>query len=133
MQVKSIKVTDYSTGKEYVYSDRSGTWQSIDSVGGKVNPKGTPGSGPEVGSSSPAPDPTQAPSSSTQGMQTTSGAGTPSEYPWIPGSPSTLETEVASITSLAGLPSSWIITDTGRATTPSTAAVSELNPLGLFS
>ena len=37
MYVKSIKVTDYSTGKEYKYGDNSGSWQSIVAVDGKVN------------------------------------------------------------------------------------------------
>jgi len=37
MYVKSISVTDYSTGSQYQYSDRSGTWESIQAVGGKVN------------------------------------------------------------------------------------------------
>jgi len=29
MYVKSVEVEDYSTGKEYVYTDRSGSWESI--------------------------------------------------------------------------------------------------------
>ncbi|TGZ76961.1 hypothetical protein EX30DRAFT_224118 [Ascodesmis nigricans] len=37
MLVKSIYVQDYSSGKEYVYGDKSGSWQSIKSVGGTVN------------------------------------------------------------------------------------------------
>ncbi|KAL1957102.1 hypothetical protein VTO42DRAFT_6360 [Malbranchea cinnamomea] len=37
MYVRSIRVTDYSTGSEYVYSDGTGTWQSIRSIGGQVN------------------------------------------------------------------------------------------------
>ncbi|KKZ66887.1 hypothetical protein EMCG_07383 [[Emmonsia] crescens] len=37
MQVKSIKVTDYSTGKQYEYTDKTGSWQSIKAVDGKVN------------------------------------------------------------------------------------------------
>lgn len=32
MYVKSVNVTDFGTGKEYVYSDRSGSWQSIKAV-----------------------------------------------------------------------------------------------------
>ncbi|OJD19528.1 hypothetical protein AJ78_00499 [Emergomyces pasteurianus Ep9510] len=46
MQVKSIKVTDYSTGKQYEYTDRTGTWQSIKAVDGKVNSR-SPGDGIE--------------------------------------------------------------------------------------
>jgi beta-glucanase (GH16 family) len=32
MYVKSMQITDYSSGKEYVYSDRSGDWESIKAV-----------------------------------------------------------------------------------------------------
>ncbi|OAX81861.1 hypothetical protein ACJ72_03798 [Emergomyces africanus] len=44
MQVKSIKITDYSTGKQYEYTDKTGTWQSIKAVDGKVNGR-SPGDG----------------------------------------------------------------------------------------
>ncbi|KAK3498467.1 concanavalin A-like lectin/glucanase domain-containing protein [Neurospora crassa] len=37
MTVKSVMVSDYSTGKSYRYGDTSGTWQSIIAEGGKVN------------------------------------------------------------------------------------------------
>jgi len=37
MQVQSVAVTDYSTGKQYKYGDSSGTWQSIQAVDGAVN------------------------------------------------------------------------------------------------
>lgn len=37
MVVRSAVVTDYSTGKKYVYGDSSGTWQSIRSEGGEIN------------------------------------------------------------------------------------------------
>lgn len=37
MHVKSIIVTDYSTGDEYKYKDNSGSWESIEAVGGSVN------------------------------------------------------------------------------------------------
>ncbi|PTB65332.1 glycoside hydrolase family 16 protein [Trichoderma citrinoviride] len=37
MMVQSITVSDYSTGKQYVYGDTSGSWQSIQAVGGQVN------------------------------------------------------------------------------------------------
>lgn len=35
--MKSIAVQDYSTGKEYVYGDQSGSWNSIQSVDGAIN------------------------------------------------------------------------------------------------
>ncbi|PKS05401.1 hypothetical protein jhhlp_008777 [Lomentospora prolificans] len=37
MYVKSMVVTDYSTGDEYVYGDKSGAWTSIKAVNGVVN------------------------------------------------------------------------------------------------
>jgi beta-glucanase (GH16 family) len=37
MVVRSAAITDYSTGKKYTYGDTSGTWQSIQSEGGKIN------------------------------------------------------------------------------------------------
>ncbi|KAI5287614.1 hypothetical protein KEM54_005871 [Ascosphaera aggregata] len=36
MTVKSLYVEDYSKGKEYVYGDRSGDWESIEIVEGKA-------------------------------------------------------------------------------------------------
>jgi beta-glucanase (GH16 family) len=40
MYVKSVKVTDYGCADTYVYSDRSGSYQSIKSVGGCEGGKG---------------------------------------------------------------------------------------------
>jgi beta-glucanase (GH16 family) len=37
MLVQRVVITDYSTGKEYKYSDTSGSWESIEAVDGKVN------------------------------------------------------------------------------------------------
>ncbi|KAI1106647.1 concanavalin A-like lectin/glucanase domain-containing protein [Jackrogersella minutella] len=37
MSVKSVKITDYSTGSSYSYGDTSGSWQSIKSNGGSIN------------------------------------------------------------------------------------------------
>ncbi|KAM3444037.1 hypothetical protein NHJ13734_001636 [Beauveria thailandica] len=37
MAVKSLRVTDYSTGKQYRYKDTSGSWESIEAVDGQVN------------------------------------------------------------------------------------------------
>lgn len=41
MYIKSLIVSDYSTGKEYEYSDTSGDWSSIVAVDGKVNGRKT--------------------------------------------------------------------------------------------
>jgi len=51
MYLKSIHVTDYSTGSKYSYSGTSGTWQSIVSTGGQINSEGN---GTPVSSSAPA-------------------------------------------------------------------------------
>ncbi|KAE8148073.1 putative transglycosidase, GH16 family [Aspergillus avenaceus] len=37
MYLKSLKVTDYSTGTKYKYTDQTGSWQSIEAEGGSVN------------------------------------------------------------------------------------------------
>lgn len=37
MYIKSLVVSDYSTGDEYSYSDQTGSWESIKSKGGEVN------------------------------------------------------------------------------------------------
>lgn len=50
MIVKDIWVQDYSSGTEYVYTDKSGSWQSIQAVNGKV------GAGPQTGAGNDIPD-----------------------------------------------------------------------------
>lgn len=37
MDIKSIIAVDYSSGSQYKYNDQSGSWTSIESVGGEVN------------------------------------------------------------------------------------------------
>lgn len=37
MAVQRITITDYSTGDEYRYTDNSGSWESIEAVGGEIN------------------------------------------------------------------------------------------------
>ncbi|KAK3180615.1 transglycosylase [Lecanicillium sp. MT-2017a] len=37
MLVKSVSISDYSTGKEYKYKDTSGSWESIEAVDGAIN------------------------------------------------------------------------------------------------
>nr|KAK5442925.1 transglycosylase [Exophiala xenobiotica] len=51
MYLKSVHVTDYSTGSQYSYSGTSGTWQSIVSTGGQINSEGN---GTPVSSSAPS-------------------------------------------------------------------------------
>ena len=42
MRIRNMTVADYSRGSHYIYSDRSGTWQSIQAIGGMVNPAPPP-------------------------------------------------------------------------------------------
>ena len=46
MDVKSVRVSDYSSGKQYTYGDHSGTWQSIKSVAGNSTIADTVNAGP---------------------------------------------------------------------------------------
>jgi hypothetical protein len=93
MYVKSISVTDYSTGSQYTYTDHSGTWQSIKAVGGSVNGNGQSA----VPVSTAAADPPATTSvTGTQPIPFTgthrdaSSSGTSSVFPWVSGSTSVL-------------------------------------------
>lgn len=124
MFVKSIKVTDYSTGKEYVYKDMTGKWESIEAVGGKVNKSGKPGSGPKVESSTLPSSPS---TSAHAPVPTVPGGGIGNPQAPSTGPSHTLTNGPSStMTSLVGLPSSWIVTETGTGgvVTPTSAAVS---------
>ena len=126
-QVRSIAVTDYSTGTQYTYGDTTGNWQSIKAAGGSVNSAGSSGSSAAAASApavtavsngSPLPfDGTHRDTSSTY--------VTPSVYPWVAG-PSTLQTSTSTATSIPGLPSEWTVSASGKVVPPSAAPVSEL-------
>lgn len=126
MQVKSLAVTDYSTGTQYVYSDTSGSWQSIRAVGGTVNSGGGSGASP-AGSAAPAITSTSnsapMPFEGTH-RDSSSTYITPNVYPWVAGA-TTLQTSASSATALAGLPSGWVVTSSGKVVPPSAASVSE--------
>lgn len=121
MQVRSIAVSDYSTGTQYRYSDTSGNWQSIAAVGGSVNP----GSGSQVDAAAPA-------ITSASNGQPIPFEGThkdtttlvrPSVYPWVPDA-TTLSTATARYSNYPGLPSGWIVSSSGKVVPPSSAPVS---------
>ena len=127
--MKSLSVTDYSTGTSYTYGDKSGSWESITSDGGTIN--GNIGAAPKEASSAPPVTSTAEsgplPWSGTH--KETSSFSTPSIYPWVPG-PTTMSTETAS--SYPGLPSGWTINSSGHAIPPSAAPVSEHTPYFLW-
>lgn len=122
MVVKSLAVTDYSTGTQYTYGDRSGSWQSIQAAGGSVKSTGsssTDTAAPAITSTTsggPMPfEGTHADPSSTY--------ATPSVWPWVSG-PSTLTSSVSAVTSIPGLPAGWTVSGSGKVVPPSSAPVS---------
>ncbi len=111
MVVKSIAVTDYSTGTQYSYSGTSGTWQSIQSQGGKISGTGSKAVGPvEAGSSSSASsESAPLPFSGThKEAAVTTHANV---YPWVA---STLATSTTAPTSYPNLPSGYKVGANGR-------------------
>ena len=126
MYVKSVKVTDYSTGSQYTYGDTSGTWGSIRSQGGKINSNGngTPAS------SGDAPAVTSAVSGTAplafDPSESASAYATRTGWPWsMDSATATLVTAVSGgYTSIAGLPSGWTVSDSGKVIPPSVGATS---------
>ncbi len=127
MYVKSVKVTDYSTGSQYSYGDMSGTSGSIRSQGGQINGKGsgTPvsyGNAPAVTSAVSGTVPLAFdPSGSSSVYATRTG------WPWVmtDGATATLVTEISTAyTSIAGLPSGWTVSNDGKVYPPNSGATS---------
>ena len=83
MYMKSMTVTDYSTGNSYSYGDQSGSWKSITADGGKVN--GNSDAEPKSTESAPAVtatvDSVPIPWSGTH--KQTSSFVTPNVWPWV--------------------------------------------------
>ena len=130
MQVKSISATDYSTGTQYKYTGSDGTYQSIEAVGGSVNPKGGKASGagvnaPEVSTTS---NTGLMPFSGTH-KQESSSVQQPNAGDW---SPTTLQTS-GTPTTYPGLPDGWTVTSSGKVLPPSAAPVSKPASLQSFS
>jgi hypothetical protein len=108
MMVQSISITDYSTGKQYVYSNNSGTWQSIQAVGGKINGNANGQSGLTVTAtaSTPSSDPSIVLSIPVGGIGTdkTQATATQTDFAWLDGVSATGES----------IPSGWHINPNGR-------------------
>lgn len=120
MQVKSLKVADYSTGSTYSYGDTSGTWKSIKSNGGVIYSGGNV----PVNSDSPqiTATATGAPLPFTP-SRTSSDYERPSVYPWVPDTSSA--TPEPTFGNYPGLPSGWTVSDSGKVLPPSSAPVSK--------
>ncbi|RDL34667.1 uncharacterized protein BP5553_07795 [Venustampulla echinocandica] len=121
MSVQSIAVTDYSTGTQYKYGDTSGSWQSIQAVGGKVN--GNEGSAGAPVSSAAVPAVSSASVTIPAGFGNShTDTAHQTGWPWV-ASPTGMSTATAANTAIAGVPSGWIITSEGKIVPVNSAAV----------
>src|SRR5947207_1537818 len=128
-----MKIVDYSTGTQYKYTGTDGSWQSIQAIGGSVNPHGSGGSvdaastaaanAPVVTSASPSiPMP-------FGGTHKDTSSAVHTGYPWV-GDATTLSTATTTYPSTyPGLPSGWTVSDSGKVVPPSSAPVSTPSPL----
>jgi beta-glucanase (GH16 family) len=118
MVVRSLMVQDYSTGTQYVYGDRTGTWQSIKAVGGTVfsgsnKPVANAPSITAVASGQPIPFTPRETDTYTR----------PNVYPWVPGT--TAAAPQPTFANYPGLPAGWSVSDSGKVVPPSSAPVSK--------
>lgn len=130
MTVQSVAVTDYSTGTQYKYGDTSGTWGSIQAVGGKIN--GNSGGAASTIASADIPAVTSASPSIPAGVGDTHGStATRTGWPWVATTLSTVSGTSTSV--VAGVPSGWVITASGKIVPASSAAVRKLAVLPVIS
>lgn len=111
MVVKSIAVTDYSTGTQYSYSGTSGTWQSIQSEGGKISSSGSKAVGPVEAGSSSSSTSESAPLPFTGTHKGAEVTPDRSGYPWVA---TTLATSTTAPTTYPNLPSGYKVGANGR-------------------
>ena len=108
MMVESIAVTDYSTGTQYSYSGTSGTWQSIESEGGKIGSSGGQAVAPVNADTSSGAAPIPFSGTHKDTAVTTRALD---EYPWVA---TTLATSTTAPTSYPNLPSGYKVGANGR-------------------
>lgn len=127
MVVQSLAVTDYSTGTAYKYTDTSGSWESIEAMGGEVN--GNLGSAATSIATADVPAITSASPSIPPGLGGTSkdDTSTMTGWPWV-ASATSKAAATSAYTSAAGIPSGWIITSSGKIVPVDSAAMSTVNP-----
>lgn len=130
MYLKSLKVTDYSTGNSYKYGDNSGSWQSIEADGGEVNGNSAAqtmtdvGPGPSITATA---DSGPIPFEGTH-RQTTSYTP-PNVYPWVPNPSSDGGSRDSPSTDLPG---GWQFAGSGHVQPPSRSSMSEHCPQSRF-
>jgi hypothetical protein len=119
MYMKKLVVTDYSTGNSYSYGDKSGTWESIVSNGGKIN--GNSADEPSETQSAPTVTSTASgipiPWSGTH--KETSTWTTPDSWPWV---------ATDSPSASTALPSGWE-SASRRILPPGSSSISERTPV----
>ncbi len=104
MTVKSILITDYSTGSKYTYGDTSGTWQSIQAVGGQINANAGNGA-PETVTATAAVASSLSPSVPAGGIgKGSSSTPTQTGWPWV----------ASSSSSSSSIPDGWVMTSSGK-------------------
>lgn len=106
MVVKSISISDYSTGKEYRYTDNSGSWESIEAVDGEINGNEGNVDGVSITGSAAAPTGTTGPRVPPGGIGTAEGEATVTQtgWPWDPDA----------TPEFGDAPDGWIITEEGK-------------------
>ena len=122
MVVKSIDISDYSTGTQYKYTGSSGNWQDIVAVGGQVGGNQDSAATSVVVAGVPSAT-SSSPSIPIGGFGGTSNTPIQTGWPWVP-SATTLAT-VAATSSIAGIPNGWTVSTSGKIVPASPAAVSE--------
>lgn len=130
MYLKSIKAQDYSTGTSYSYTGTTGSWSSIVANGGTVYTGSTGKNSVSVSSSPPISTASGAPIPLTTDAAASSVYATRTGYPWIIATASIITTtSKAPYTSIAGLPSGWTISSSGKVVPPSSGSTSQYAPL----
>lgn len=123
MVVQSLAITDYSTGTQYKYGNESGTWQSIEAVGGTIN--GNIGGAATTVATADVPAETSASPTippAFGGVPKDSTAGE-TGWPWVADA-TTLSTGTPAYTTAPGVPSGWVINSSGKVVPANSAASS---------
>lgn len=106
MVVQSIAITDYSTGTAYTYEGTSGSWEDVESTGGKINGN--------LGSSG------TAVSTADVAAITSATPAVPQVWPWIA---NTVSTSTTPAVTYQGVPTGWSVSSSGKLVPDSAAAV----------
>lgn len=121
MTVKSVVISDYSTGKAYKYGDQSGSWQSIQAIGGTIN--GNAGNAGTLTVTASASAYTSLSPSVPAGGIGSGSTSTQTGWPWVASGTSTGSSTI---------PSGWVMTSSGKMVPASSTVVSMSSETVLF-